>query len=75
MNFNEWTIVVTGSENYEVMTSDKILVVLEDENDACLILKQENNSIKVKSINYGNEISFNFESKEITLEIENDEIC
>ncbi|UMT76021.1 hypothetical protein ML435_01750 [Staphylococcus roterodami] len=69
MEFNNWKVIIKGKGAYEIISDDNTLVVLENSQHVALYLKVENDTIKVKSLSYGNDVSFKVDTREIVVTV------
>ena len=71
MEFNNWTVTINGKGSYNIVRDEDTLVILENYQHVALYLKLENDAIKVKSLSYGNDASFNVDTREIIVNVTN----
>ncbi|MGW7932710.1 hypothetical protein ACWEWU_13885 [Staphylococcus xylosus] len=60
VTFNDWEFQVDTKVDYDILTSNDKLVVLDDTND---------NSIQISYLNYGSKLSINNQNNKLVLEI------
>ncbi|UXS59921.1 hypothetical protein [Staphylococcus ureilyticus] len=71
MEFNNWTVTINGKGSYNIVRDEDTLVILENYQHVALYLNLENDAIKVKSLSYGNDVSFNVVTREIIVNVIN----
>ncbi|AVP36143.1 hypothetical protein DOS70_05035 [Staphylococcus felis] len=71
MKFNGWIITIKYNGEHEVVTNENTLLVIDEEYDVALVLKETNGFIKVSHVNYGSDFYVNADTKELILEIRN----
>lgn len=71
IEFNNWTVTINGKGSYNIVRDEDTLVILENYQHVALYLKLENDTIKVKSLSYGNDVSFNVDTREIIVNVTN----
>ncbi|MDV3052928.1 hypothetical protein NLV77_001868 [Staphylococcus ureilyticus] len=71
MEFNNWTVTINGKGSYNIVRDEDTLVILENYQHVALYLNLENDAIKVKSLSYGNDVSFNAVTREIIVNVIN----
>lgn len=71
IEFNNWTVTINGKGSYNIVRDEDTLVILENYQHVTLYLKLENDAIKVKSLSYGNDVSFNVDTREIIVNVIN----
>lgn len=71
MEFNNWTVTINGKGSYNIVRDEDTLVILENYQHVALYLNLENDAIKVKSLSYGNDVSFNVVTREIMVNVIN----
>ncbi|MDU0462133.1 hypothetical protein [Staphylococcus ureilyticus] len=71
MEFNNWTVTINGKGSYNIVRDEDTLVILENYQHIALYLNLENDAIKVKSLSYGNDVSFNVVTREIIVNVIN----
>ncbi|MDP4447470.1 hypothetical protein [Staphylococcus hyicus] len=69
MKFNNWNIIFEGKDDYDILTNDnKIILIQNFENvEAALIVND--NSVQIKQVGYTNYITINAETKEIVINV------
>lgn len=69
MKFNNWNIIFEGKDDYDILTNDnKIILIQNFENvEAALIVND--NSVQIKQVGYTNDITINAETKEIVINV------
>lgn len=71
MEFNNWTVTINGKGSYNIVRDEDTLVILENYQHVALYLKLKNDAIRVKSLSYGNDVSFNVVTREIIVNVIN----
>ncbi|AJC95870.1 hypothetical protein KJB58_08640 [Staphylococcus hyicus] len=69
MKFNNWNIIFEGKDDYDILTNDnKIILIQNFENvEAALIVND--NSVQIKQVGYTNDITIKAETKEIVINV------
>lgn len=69
MEFNNWKVNLNGKGSYNIVTNEDTLLVLQNYQHVEIALKFENENIQVKSLGYGQDLSINPVTKEITINV------
>lgn len=69
MKFNNWTIIFEGKRDYEVLTNDNIIVLIQNFENVEVALIVNENSVQIKQIGFSNDVTVNSQNKEITINI------
>ncbi|MCE5089181.1 hypothetical protein [Staphylococcus devriesei] len=69
MEFNNWKVNFNGKGSYNIVTNEDTLLVLQNYQHVEIALKFENENIQVKSLGYGQNLSINPVTKEITINV------
>lgn len=71
MYFNDWKVTINGKGSHDVVTNEDTLLILQDYQRVEIALKLVNDTIQVKSLGYGEDVSINPTTKEITVNVTN----
>lgn len=71
MYFNDWKVTINGKGSYDVVSNEDTLLVLQGFQHVEIGLKLVNDTIQVKSLGYGEDVSINPITKEITINVTN----
>ena len=71
MYFNDWKVTINGKGSHDVVTNEDTLLILQDYQHVKIALKLVNDTIQVKSLGYGEDVSINPTTKEITVNVTN----
>lgn len=69
MEFKSWKVNLNGKGSYNIVTNEDTLLVLQNYQHVEIALKFENENIQVKSLGYGQNLSINPVTKEITINV------
>ncbi|MBI5975725.1 hypothetical protein [Staphylococcus canis] len=69
MKFNDWIITIKYEGEHEVVKNEDTLLVINENYDVVLVLKEQNGFMKVSRVNYDSEFYINADTKELVLEI------
>lgn len=71
MYFNDWKVTINGKGSHDVVTNEDTLLILQGYQHIEIALKLVDDTIQVKSLGYGEDISINPTTKEITVSVTN----
>ncbi len=71
MYFNDWKVTINGKGSHDVVTNEDTLLILQGYQHIEIALKLVGDTIQVKSLGYGEDISINPTTKEITVNVTN----
>ncbi len=71
MYFNDWKVTIDGKGTHDVVSNEDTLLILQGYQHVEIALKIINDTIQVKSLGYGEEVSINPTTKEITIKVTN----
>ncbi|WP_049324067.1 hypothetical protein [Staphylococcus epidermidis] len=71
MYFNDWKVTINGKDSHDVVTNEDTLLILQGYQHIEIALKLVDDTIQVKSLGYGEDISINPTTKEITVNVTN----
>ncbi len=71
MYFNDWKVTIDGKGTHDVVSNEDTLLILQGYQHVEIALKIVNDTIQVKSLGYGEEVSINPTTKEITIKVTN----
>ena len=71
MYFNDWKVTINGKGSHDVVTNEDTLLILQDYQHVEIALKLVKDTIQVKSLGYGEDVSINPTTKEITVNVTN----
>ena len=71
MYFNDWKVTINGKCSHDVVTNEDTLLILQGYQHIEIALKLVDDTIQVKSLGYGEDISINPTTKEITVNVTN----
>ncbi|EJE13984.1 hypothetical protein ACP2YA_07620 [Staphylococcus epidermidis] len=71
MYFNDWKVTINGKGSHDVVTNEDTLLILQGYQHIEIALKLVDDTIQVKSLGYGEDISINPTTKEITVNVTN----
>lgn len=71
MYFNDWKVSINGKGTHDVVTNEDTLLILQGYQHVEIALKIVNDTIQVKSLGYGEDVSINTTTKEITIKVTN----
>ena len=71
MYFNDWKVTINGKGSHDIVTNEDTLLILQDYQPVEIALKLVNDTIQVKSLGYGEDVSINPTTKEITVNVTN----
>ncbi|QDX00968.1 hypothetical protein DWB90_07650 [Staphylococcus chromogenes] len=69
MKFNNWTIIFEGKRDYEVLTNDNIIVLIQNFENVEVALIVNENSVQIKQVGFSNDVTVNSQNKEITINV------
>ena len=59
MKFNNWTIILKGIRDYEVLTNDNIIVLIQNFENVEVALIVNKNSVQIKQVGFSNDVTVN----------------
>lgn len=76
MYFNDWKVTINGKGSHDVVTNEDTLLILQDYQHVEIALKLVNDTIQVKSLGYGEDVSnkYSLDYNDIDFSMSNFEI-
>lgn len=71
MYFNDWKVTINGKGSYNVVSNEDTLLVLQGYQHVEIALKFVDDTIQVRSLSYGEDVSINPITKDITINVTN----
>ncbi|MBO0386227.1 hypothetical protein [Staphylococcus sp. HMSC10C03] len=71
MKFNDWLIKVKYDGEHEILTNENTLVIIDQDDDVALYVRDKDGVLKVNKINYNSDFYIDADNKVLELEIHN----
>lgn len=69
MKFNNWNIIFVGKDDYDILTNDDKIILIQNFENVEVALIVNDNSVQIKQVGYSNDVTINVKTKEIIINV------